>query len=304
MSRNRKTLTNLNELGRVEPDSLQTQRAIFRVRAALKEPAANSISLAAIRVNLIRPRNLVGIAAALVAITFAAHWIPQLSSGNFAFAQVQETVGETKSVEYTQSWKRYFGEKLESEDDHVVAVSGTALRDEETGKGQFPDGRPNVWHSVEIRDPAKPKWLILYPDQKQFFYKEELFGIVDGKLVAEKIRPDTNPQFYESIRRVPTEKAVKLPEKSINGRNAVGFLVEETMQGIPGNDRKTTYWVDVETKLPIRIEQHDLPTSISGSLDIVTDNIVFDKGIDPGKFGFEPPAGWEDITEKVLLKSP
>ena len=294
----------MNELGRVEPDSLQTQCAIFRVAHALKEPAANSMSLAAIRVNLIRPQNLVGIATALVAVTFAAHWIPQLSSGNFAFAQVQETVGKTKSVVYTQSWKRYIGEKLDSEDYHVVAVAGTALRDEETDKGQFPDGRPNVSHSVDIRDTAKPKWLILYPDRNQFFYKEELFGTVDGKLVSEKIRPDTNPQFYESIRHVPTEKAVELPEKSINGRNAVGFFVEESMPGIPGNDRKTTYWVDMETKLPIRIEQHDLPRAISGSLDIVTDNIVFDKEIDPGKFSFEPPAGWEDITEKMRLKSP
>ena len=50
--------------------------------------------------RLWRPRNLIAAAAAILLLIFAAHWFLTRSDSNFAFAQVQEEVVKTKSVQY------------------------------------------------------------------------------------------------------------------------------------------------------------------------------------------------------------
>ena len=66
MSRKRNPLADLNELARIEPDPLSTQRAIQRVQAALDEPSTARMPSFIQGAKLMSTRNLIAVAAAAV----------------------------------------------------------------------------------------------------------------------------------------------------------------------------------------------------------------------------------------------
>jgi outer membrane lipoprotein-sorting protein/chaperonin cofactor prefoldin len=284
---NRKSLPKiLEQLACVNPDAAATDRALDRAKSALTSKPQLSL-----RAQIMRPRNLAAIAAGIAIVVVLSKSFPSGDTANFAFAEVKEVVAKTKTVSWRQTHKSWLGDQLASERVMKATVMGTAIWYNCIEKQQV--GPDKTWvsgQSITIRDPMIPRWLVLVPETKQFYFIEALLGIKDGKRVAEKLQPDASVQFYEAIRQVPEDKAKRLPSQSIDGHSAVGFLISN-------DDGSTeTIWVDDVTKLPIRKEERRV--SGRSRSEQITEDIVFDQPVDLRKFSFTPPAGWEDLTGK------
>jgi hypothetical protein len=80
-----------------------------------------------------------------------------------------------------------------------------------------------------------------------------------------------------------------LPGKKIDGRDVRGFAVK-----VFGLD--WTVWADAKTHLPVRMEtrgKNEEEKGVEVDIEIVHDEFVFDKELDPALFSLEPPAGYK-----------
>ena len=240
------------------------------------------------------------------------------SNGNFAFAQVQEQVAKAKSVQYVETITDVLGEETQNQEVRSVVVLGNDLkRTDKNNKSIGKDGTEiskGLGHSIEVFDAKKEKLLILFPEKKEFATKD-YSAPAHGNTYQSGSTASLYLQggFYDLIRNVPVDKAKKLPAKSVNGKAAVGFLVEEKIETPIGtNTWQRTYWVDSTTKLPIRIEVKLRTTSAEKKTDVVTTeltgsttraqfddvitDIAFDTQLDPALFRTDPPEGWTDLA--------
>lgn len=364
MADQRDLLKDLNELSQLQPDAAAAQRTIERTSAALNAQSVElSISSMATvsfwRAKLMRPRNFIAIAVAAVILIFVTQWLPSNSGGNFAFAQVQEQVAKTKSVQYTETLKESLadGSPAPTLIGHVKILGDRVMRNEGgvVNDDTFQKKNPyflGPWGpSTEIIDLDKKKNVTLYPEikgylsmdwggtfaaayilppeeekklqeksteQRKKLEKEnpELAKKVTGTVVTKGDEQGGNsfvagepdwsqsvpfPQLdiYELIRHVPTDKAQHLPEKTIRGKQVIGFLVEQTEKNPAGNDStnwRHTWWVDPATKLPVQMEinwRSNDPKD-AGSEKIISD-IVFDAPLDPTLFSIDLPVGYTDL---------
>lgn len=264
-----------------------------------------------------RLRNLASLAAAVVVLFLLTSWVSSLGKGSgIAFAQVQAQVEKTKSVQYVsiqrpvpiqdESVPAPFRNKKAPIVQQRVMALGSLQRTEyeviEPGD-DLPDGAR--WGTLDekvitIFDPEKGKMLNLQPERKGYSYVKGFLSINldDGKVETEELKP-SKADFYKQIRDVPRDKAKQLPAKTIDGKSAVGFLVEEKIEHKTGVEAwKRTYWVDEKTKLPIRIEVSMTSTvpRHAGITGVVKD-IVFDAPLDAKLFSLDPPAGYKDLAE-------
>src|SRR4051794_19463843 len=92
-------------------------------------------------VNVMRPRNLAAVAAAGLLIVFGTEWLSSQSNSNFAFAEVQEQVGRTKSVQYSETLIQATpdGKPLPTLVGHVKILGNRLMRNEMSTKS---DGEP------------------------------------------------------------------------------------------------------------------------------------------------------------------
>ena len=467
MNDERDVIDNLNELAQLQPSAAAVDQAIEKTRAALNArlaelPAQSIATVPFWRGFLMRPRNLIATAAAAVLIALATQWLATSSNGNIAFAQVQEQVAKTKSVQYQQTttYRLPNGKSLPSVVNRVM-ISGDRLKRSEAVAESDEDNGLGPWGpSVNIYDLKKKRWAVLYPEIKGYMVndwygtfaeayidpqaekkaaelqknpaakaedkswyvaplptkapdksggssssdspytgetKVSTFNAPDEKIppntfrssgdfhanvapdlknldakaqsAAAKSQPaaprvnaevvtgdkpvavgqaftvelDTNaaksdekksantdrkptadwtysadgpnwaamkpaPQLdiYELVRHLPTEKATKLPEKTIDGRRAVGFLVEqkEHRGGIDVNWQHT-WWVDRATKLPLELEivEHN-SNEPAGESKTVIDKIVFDAPLDATQFSVDMPNGYYNINEELKKAEP
>ncbi len=314
MSDDRNLLNTLGELARIEPDAESTRRAIERTRQAvadLHQPWYSEYGR-----KLMSRRNVAAALAALVVIAVSAHWLlPTNSTAAFAFAEVQEQVKKTKSVQYVEIRKDKYKDDIKSpEEERRVMILGTHLQREEikvTRGGKLPEGV--VWveqpaHYIMIHNAKTGKLVFLYPDEKQYSSVHELLGIdVDDpnkKVERTKVAPQPNADFYTFLREVPTDKAKKLPEKTIDGKHAVGFVVEEKAEKKRGAITIVrTYWVNTKTKLPVRIEasyRSTIPQMVDS--DWVLRDFVFDAPLDEALFSTDMPAGYTEVSKEKERK--
>src|SRR5262245_2896565 len=123
--------SDLNELAGLQPDVAATQRALERATAALVAATA-AIPPHPSRPNfgaiIMRPRNLVAIAASALFIVLATQWFSTPSVGSVAFAQVQDQVAKTKSAQYTEvRTDRMKDSKATVEMQSRVMILGTSI---------------------------------------------------------------------------------------------------------------------------------------------------------------------------------
>jgi len=104
--------------------------------------------------------------------------------------------------------------------------------------------------------------------------------------------------FFKRFRAVPAEATQRLPERQIDGKDAIGFRSVEERDG---GTWTRTYWVDRASNLPIRIITEFASAKEGlGSSRWVDDHFVFDAELDDGLFSTETPAGYESKDGKVL----
>ena len=92
----------------------------------------------------------------------------------------------------------------------------------------------------------------------------------------------TNP--YENFRNIHKESVKRLPDRTIDGKRAVGFTAKV------GQDT-ASIWVDPETNLPVRMESS--PKDPQGrEATVIIHDIRFDEDVDESLFRLEPPEGY------------
>jgi hypothetical protein len=289
--------------------------------------------------KVMRPRNLAAIAAAVLLMVLATQWLPVQHNGNFAFAEVQQQVGKTKSVQYTESpYGLLFGSTHPTVIARVKILGNRIMRNElalqsRDGK-QVDSSFLGPWGlSIEITDLDKKKKATLYPEIRGYMSMDwggTFAGIyttspeekkelekkaaaarkelaknapdvkASGTFVAsgfdwDSAKPDPLLDIYELIRHVPTDRAKKLDEKTINGKRAVGFLVEQD-DSERNSKWRHTWWVDPATKLPVQLEiSWGGGEATDNRLAKVVSDIVFDAPLDPALFSIDVPPGYVDL---------
>jgi hypothetical protein len=136
----------------------------------------------------------------------------------------------------------------------------------------------------------------LIPDRKQAV-------LID---LEELAKTEEAPENYlESIRDMihriesdPDASIERLPIREIDGRNALGFQIQDSRG-------EMTVWADPKTLFPVRLEQTYM------GLHIICTHFQFDIELDPSLFSMDIPAGYttasgqlefEDHGEKGLLE--
>jgi outer membrane lipoprotein-sorting protein len=324
MPRSQRILADLNELGRIEPDAALTRHAIERAKIVVKESFIARTAFTGRGRKLSLVRSLMAIAAVAIVMYCVAQWMPSGSNGNIAFAQVQAQIAKTKTVQYVETITSMAGDdKVGSEQVRRVAIlDGQLKREEVTDKlGDYwapKKGKNKVDPCVTIYDLKAPKTLLLYPEKKGYVARGGVVQVIRDDTVfdiivighklppewkAKEVTPDSNYSLYNQIRELPTDKAKSLPGQMIDGKKATGFVIDgkREEQGYSVNWQQT-YWVDPNTKLPLRIEYSircllpDGKIAGEGKIDGLIKDIVFDAPLDPKLFSTVPPEGWTDLA--------
>ncbi|MCX7425253.1 MAG: hypothetical protein NTW96_06465 [Planctomycetia bacterium] len=199
------------------------------------------------------------------------------SSATVSFAEVIEQIAKTRSMAYKQTTTI---PGMPAQTFRIAALADGLIRVD------FPDG------NYTVMDTKTGKALCVSPNEK----KATL-------MIGLPVSPGLN--VYEIIRNAVNEKSARLPDEMIDGRKAHVFRVEppeavRTQGPFPAPPMEV--WVDPETKLPIRME----PIGKEGEGQVVMDDFVFDKPLDPSLFSLDPPEGYAVRTEGLasLLPAP
>jgi outer membrane lipoprotein-sorting protein len=211
--------------------------------------------------------------------------IPRESSANVTLAEVQATVGRTRTLTCTMTDQRSAPDKNESELHRLLTLGPSLVRIE------------NADRTYTITDFEHRKSLLVDPRHKSARILEGMAG-------------PTNLQafdFYRLFRTIAADPLKTLPPREIAGKPAVGFVVRHPLLGgdLPKTDGpapEVTVWVDPQTKLPLRIEM----TAREGSVTVseVFSEIAFDRPLDPALFDLNPPAGYRVETFGVAQLRP
>jgi outer membrane lipoprotein-sorting protein len=202
-------------------------------------------------------------AAGLLAAGAAALLIPRETSAAFDLADVERQVTTTQTVTLTQD------DLLNGKPRHSMRmlVSGPNLV-----RSEFDDG-------YSVSDFKAKKVIIVDTKRKHA-------TVLEGTAIH-SYEP---MNFYSLFRDIAKNPTKTLPEREVDGRPAVGFVV--TVHGHEG-----TVWVDARSKLPVRVEQ-----TIEQGKDVVEQvmrDIVFDRPLDESLFRLTPPEGYEVETRGV-----
>ena len=107
--------------------------------------------------------------------------------------------------------------------------------------------------------------------------------------------------LYAQIREIPSEATTRLPARTIEGKQVIGFYSETTTPTKMGTQTwERTYWVDLKTKLPVRIEVcHHSTDKRMGRSEWIYSGFVFDEELPETLFSTEVPAGYLSETQKI-----
>ncbi len=234
-----------------------------------------------------RPRNLMFVAAAIAVIALVSQWIPS-SNGDLALAQVQQQVEKLHTAQFTETFKLSGSPPTTT---RKMTLGDSRGRWEGIAGG-------DLGHCITIMD--EKQMLNIFPDKKGYVLSQYVQMPTDGKNDSRKKGFMWRDTFGELL-RAPAESVKRLPEKTIDGTTAVGFVTEreEKFDGFITTSRRT-YWIDAKTKLPIRVEftAHSTNPDIKDSEGLVSD-FVFDAPLDPALFSTDPPKGYKNLQPQT-----
>jgi len=234
-----------------------------------------------------------GVTAALALLAVGVWSLVMDRSAGLAFAEVQEQVKKVRSVRYIETRtdpQPDGGAPVITERRHFVL--GRYLQRTETLDR---DGQPDY---ISISDAEHGTNVVIQPNAKRFvILSTQVETDFDGTNQTEtEITPSPEADIYKVVSEVPGE-AKPLPEKTIDNRRVLGFFFEEHGGGYTW---KRTYWVDPETKLPVRIEiSARSDDKRLGPSDWVQAGFVFDEKLDTSLFSTTPPAEYQVETQKL-----
>ena len=235
-----------------------------------------------------------GVTAALALLAICVWSLVMDRSASLAFAEVQEQVKKIRSVRYIETRtdpQPDGGAPKVTETRHFVL--GRYLERTET---LDQDGQPD---RISISDAEHGKHVVIHPSTKRFMIlaTHVQMDLDGGNRTESEITANPEADFYGVVREIPTE-ARQLPENTIDNQRVLGFVFEEQRGGYTWT---RTYWVNPETKLPVRIEVSARSADKRlGPSDWMKTGFVFDEELDESLFSMTPPPEFKVETRKVL----
>ena len=296
-----------------DPQYAKTLRAVILDRVgpaetvehaaeAIPEPA-DSPAIAVERTpNMKRIAKFAVAAAALVAFGIGIFWMTG-GSTNMAFARVADALDRLRTATYdvTEEAKEKDGQLSETATGKGFFLAPSHQRIEM--KVTTGPAKNIVMDQITIADGQQSKCMTLMPMAK--------FAVsMDMKKIEEEMKKSGEgapPDLFEKVRRIVREgssstgeKAERLGQKEMDGRQAVGFRIR-------ANRVDMTLWADPETARPVRIE---VVMGRMGDSRMVMSNFRYDVVLKPSLFSLEPPEGYSthaiDLTmpvEQDLLRT-
>ncbi|MGH7169149.1 MAG: LolA family protein [Gemmataceae bacterium] len=203
------------------------------------------------------------LAAAVAVLLVAGSLFAWLWPSPASFAQVQAALKTTHSVTCRQTIQ------IEDKPDQVTRlwILDNGLWRAEESDGQY-----------TVVDGAKHKTLAVHPKKHEAL-------LLQGANV-----PRLN--LYEKIKNLPGDTtARRLKGKKLDGKDVLGFAVKMS-------DQDFTVWADAATRLPVRIEAKGKNDDGKPS-QLVIDEFIFDKELDPRLFSFAVPTGYKLAVKGV-----
>ena len=170
-------------------------------------------------------------------------------------------------------------------------------------RSEWLDARGQV-ESWTIVDAKSGKCVTVDPKSKRFVILNGQVTIDSetGQTTEDRIKPAPKADFYSLIREVPANATTRLPAKMLGDKQVVGFVWEQKIARKEGRDTwKRTYWIDPNTRLPVRVEISYVSVTDRGvtTSDRVQSDFVFDKDLAESLFSTQPPKGYSVHTEKI-----
>jgi outer membrane lipoprotein-sorting protein len=261
----------LERLTAVEPGAEATARALERARSALVSAPIPRPSRQ--RRALMVARIAAGILLLAVGTSLLGWFLSPRADAGLVFAEVQEKVQKTRSMTCTMTTIRQG--KATSKDRILLLVPNLTRFEGANG-------------TVSVMDFEQRKAMLVEPAKKKA-------RIIQGMALENPI-----PNVYDLLRTATQDVVENLPERTIDGKKAVGFRVRLS---VGERKEEASVWVDPQTKLPLRMEM--LRTDKEGREEgQVMSDFVFDAPLDASLFRMTPPEGYEVETSGVATDVP
>ncbi len=211
--------------------------------------------------RIIMKSRITKFAAAAVIIIAVLIGINQFRGSSIAFADILKNIQNAKTL----SWKTTFITKGQT-----PKITRIMVLEPYNMRVELEDGK--VW----ILDHSKGKTLVLEPSRK---------------LAVVSSTAKTSMDVYNTFKNFQNMEGFLVEEvgqKQIDGKSSIGFRLTKEDKG-----QEIMVWVDLETELPILIEETRTDAQSSHVFQAITNDIVFDVEIDDALFNIEPPEGYK-----------
>lgn len=254
-------------------------------------PPCRGLQLRSRRTLMFRIARTCGMTAVLALLVVSAWSLVTDRSASLAFAEVQEQVKKVRSVRYieTRTNPQPDGRAAVVEEKRHFVLGRYLKRTEDLDQDAQAD-------RISISDAEHGKYVVIHPRVKRFVIlaTQVQMDLDGGNRMESEITANPEADFYKVVREIPAE-AKPLPEKTIDDQRVLGFVFEEQSGGYTW---KRTYWVDLETKLPVRIEVSAFSTDQRlRPSNWVKTGFVFDEELDESLFSTSPPPDSEYKVE-------
>jgi outer membrane lipoprotein-sorting protein len=249
----------------VTPDDEECRRALDRARQSLiQQPSSKHWFTGRIGM-LARIAACVTLVAALGIIPLSGIW--QRDHDGTLLADMIETLRKTQNASFRTT---------------------TTTRETVDGERQKPHTQVvRYWLTADGRGRSEHEgWVTMIGDRKQG-------KILEYDMTTKKAHVFKAPKpildMYQHLKNLDVRRYSKLGEKTIDGRRAAGFVVPDGDKlYVPGVE----IWIDVETKLPLRIEGRFGEKDDADQVEI-SDRFVFDDpNLDYAIFDLRVPDGF------------
>ena len=251
----------LEQIHDIEPEPSSTQDVVAKIRDRIlvtplvAQPGVHSRTSAR--------RIAFGSVTLVAAVCFAIVFVVSMFDSRSAIAQIQERLSKVKSVKYSVHEQ----------------PEGEAIRNYQIFVSEPGRTRIEVGDEITIVDLSKKKMIHL---NRQTRYAKVTTGF----------NPRQALSIYDELRRQSFDSLTKLPDRQIDDKETVGFLIDNGST----SRREMKLWTDSVTSLPVRVESVMTPPRdsvlVRPVITSVADHFVFDEPIDETLFVIEPPAGY------------
>ncbi len=245
--------------------------------------------------------GIVAFLTSIAALILMAFYLAPPSQAAVSFVAVLARIEQLQSVQYTR-YSTKSGQPRSPAGDATVydpqASLPPVLHVKVLGKHRQRCEVPDAGY--DLVDSEGGTFVTVHPDRK-LLRRVTTVVRIDPQTGEQTTEPYRIPpiDFY-SLVRVPVKDVQPIGRATIDERTVIGFR-RTVKAGL--KTWTTTFWVDPDTQLPIRIETN-MRTTEPGiqQWDMVATDFVFDEPLDETLFDTTPPDGYEVIEGKVIVR--